>query len=76
MNVIESANWAKLIFSDTAFAQWIWEPIFTWWSNLINLMIKFFPILLLISFFWIALSALHNLWKVRKEKKDKSLDNK
>lgn len=76
MNVIESTNWANIVFSDTALAQWIWEPIFTWWANLINLIIKFFPILLLIAFFWICLWAFYNLWKIKKDKKDKSLDNK
>lgn len=75
-NVIQSANWAKLLFSDTALAQWIWQPIFNWWANIINLAIKFFPVMLVIAFFWLMLSALKNLWKIRKEKKDKDLSNK
>lgn len=75
-NVISSANWAKLTFSNSALAEGIWTPIFTWGANLINLMIKFFPILLLIAFFWICIWALHNLWKIKKDKNDKSLDNK
>lgn len=76
MNVLQYASGSTLIFSDTALAEWIWTPLFTRWANLINLMIKFFPIMLLIAFFWIVLSALHNLWKIKKEKKDKSLENK
>lgn len=75
-NVISSANWAKLIFNDSAFSEWIWKPLFARWWNLINLAIKFFPVFLLIAFFWISLSAIKNVWKVRKEKKDKDLDNK
>ena len=76
MNVLQYASWSTLIFSDTALAEWIWTPLFTRWANLINLMIKFFPIMLLLAFFWIVLSALYNLWKIKKEKKDKSLENK
>lgn len=75
-SVISSANWALLTFSDTALAEWIWTPIYTWWSNLINLMIKFFPIFLLLAFFGLMLSLLYNIWKQRKQNNDKSLENK
>ena len=76
MNVISAHSGAVLVFSDTALAEWIWTPIFTRWANLINLMIKFFPILLLIAFFWICLSAFMNLWKIRKDRSNKDLSNK
>lgn len=75
-NVISSANWAKLTFSDSALLEWIWKPLFTRWWNLINLAIKFFPVFLLIAFFGISLSAIKNVWKIKKEKKDKDLENK
>jgi hypothetical protein len=76
MNVLQYASWSTLVFSSEALAEWIWTPLFTWWSNLINLMIKFFPVMLLIAFFWISISALYNLWKIKKDKNNKSLENK
>ena len=76
MNVIESSNWANLVFSESALAEWIWTPLFTRWANLINLIIKLFPVFLIIAFFWLFLSYLKNLWNVKRNKKDKDLDNK
>lgn len=75
-NVISSKNWSNLTFSSEALAEWIWKPLFAWWGNLINLAIKFIPVFLVIAFFWLFLSFMKNLWKIKKEKKDKDLDNK
>lgn len=74
--MIESIQWATVNFSSQAIASWIWEPIFTWWWNLISIFLKFIPVMIIISFFWIIFKWIKKFMKKKKSDDKKDLYNK
>ena len=74
-NIVESIEGANVVLSDSAIASWIGEPMFFWYWQLLNVAITFFPVILVVSMFWLIYSYLKNLWNKNSLESKKSLDN-
>lgn len=55
-NVVQSIDWANVTLNDNVIATEIWEPMFHWYWELINVAIIFFPICFIVSMFWFIYS--------------------
>ena len=75
-NLIESVNGANVSLNDEAIATWIWEPMFFWYWQLLNVAITFVPVIVCVSMFWLIYGYLKWLWNKNSLESKKSLDNK
>lgn len=51
-NLIQEVDWANVTFSESAIATNIWDPMFHWYWELLNIALVFFPVVFFVSMFW------------------------
>lgn len=73
LNPIQGAN---VSLNDNVLASEVWEPMFFWYWQLINTAITFFPVVFVVSMFWLIYWYLKNLWNKNALESKKSLENK
>lgn len=76
MSIIESYTWSLFTWSDSVINNDISWPIFTWLWSFINVIIDFRPVFVLVAFFGLILSLFYWLFNRKKDKNNKSLENK
>ena len=75
-NLIQSINWSNVVLDEQVLATNVWEPMFFWYWQLLNVAITFFPVIFVVSMFWFIYWYLKNLWNKKSLDTKKSLDNK
>lgn len=75
-NVVQSVNGANVRLDDSVVANKIWQPMFHWYSQLLNLWIVFYPIILVVSGFWFAYWVVKSVINKNDLNNKKSLDNR
>ena len=75
-NIIQNIDWANLTLNDQVLATEVWQPMFFWYWQLLNVAITFFPIVVVVSMFWLIYWYLKNLWNKNSLESKKSLENK
>lgn len=75
-NVIQNIDWANLSLNDQVLATEVWQPMFFWYWQLINTYLAFWPVIIVITMFWLVFWYLKNLWNKNSLESKKSLDNK
>lgn len=75
-SVIQSISWSLVTLNDSAVIDNVWWPIFSRLASLINFFLDFFPVFVIITFFWLFYWFLSGRFSDKKQKKDKSLENK
>ena len=75
-NVIQSVNGANVVLNDTVIAEDIWQPMFFWYWQLLNVALKFFPVLLVVSMFRLIYWYLKKVWNKNSLDSKKDLNNK
>lgn len=75
-NLIQSIDGAVVTLDDEALATWVWQPMFFWYWQLLNVAITFVPVIVVVSCFWLIYWWLKNLWNKNTLESKKSLDNK
>lgn len=75
-NVVESVNGANVRLDDSVVANKIWQPMFHWYSQLLNLWIVFYPIILVVSGFRFAYWVVKSVINKNNLNNKKSLDNR
>lgn len=75
-SVIESIDGANVVLNDDVVATEIWQPMFFWYWQLLNVAITFVPVIVCVSMFWLIYGYLKGLWNKNSLDFKKSLDNK
>ena len=75
-NIIQRVNGATVELNETVLAQDVWEPMFFRYWQLLNVTIRFIPIIIVISMFWLIYDYLKNLSNKNSLESKKSLENK
>ena len=75
-SVIESVNGANVVLNDQVLASEVWQPMFFWYWQLLNVAITFVPVIVVVSCFWLIYGYLKGLWNRNSLESKKSLDNK
>ena len=50
-NVIQSIDWANVQLNEQVLAQEVWQPMFFWYWQLLNVTLKFVPVIVVITMF-------------------------
>lgn len=75
-NVIQSVNGATVSLDEQVLATEVGQPMFFWYSQLLNVAITFVPVIVVISMFWLIYWYLKGLWNRNSLESKKSLENK
>ena len=75
-NVVQSINWSNVEFNESVIASEIWDPMFHWYWELINVAIIFFPVCFVVSMFWFIYWSWKNLLNKNILDRKKDLINK
>ena len=75
-NLIQSVNGANVVLNDEVLATEVWEPMFFWYWQLLNLSIKFYPVLFVVWFLWFLFGFIFSYINKSDIKFKKSLENK
>ena len=69
-SVIESVNGANVVLNDEVLASEVWEPMFFWYWQLLNVAITFVPVIVVVSCFWLIYWYLKGLWNKKSRLKE------
>lgn len=75
-NVVKSVNGATVQLDDSVLANEVWQPMFFWYWQLLNVAITFVPVVVCVSMFRLIYWYLKGLWNRNSLESKKSLDNK
>lgn len=75
-NVIQDIQGANVSFNEQVLSTEVWQPMFFWYGQLLNVAITFFPVVFVVSMFWFIYWYLKSVWQKRVLDSMKSLDNK
>lgn len=75
-NVIQNIDWANVSLNEQVLATEVWQPMFFWYWQLLNVTLQFVPIIIVVSMFWLIYDYLKNLSNKNSLESKKSLENK
>ena len=76
MNIIESVSGGIISLSESAVGSQIVWPLTNWLASFLNFVFRFFPVFMLLAFFGLCYWLFLWLFKSKKDKNNKSLENK
>lgn len=75
-SLIQRIDWSTVELNEQVLAQDVWQPMFFWYWQLLNVAITFVPVIVVVSMFWLIYWYLKNLWNKNSLESKKSLENK
>lgn len=75
-SLINPIQWSNVSLNDQVLATEVWEPMFFWYWQLLNVAITFVPVIVVVSMFRLIYWYIKWLWNKNSLESKKSLENK
>lgn len=75
-SLINPINWSNVSLNEQVLATEVWEPMFFWYWQLLNVAITFVPVIVVVSMFRLIYWYIKGLWNKNSLESKKSLENK